>query len=115
MWGCCPNVLREREAAHLAIDDEAHRRSKNPLGKLTVDDPIRVTCHICGRGAGTLSLKHHYDKCAALFIAHQALVPSYRRRQLPAPPNLAIPQKPGAELETYNRAAAKIYHEVSTI
>jgi len=111
MWGCCPKLLKEREETQSAIEEEVYRRSRHPEGKLTTDHPIRVICHVCGKGAGTKSLVHHYAKCKVLFIAHQQKVPPSRRKSLPAPPDLPIPQQPGKELDAYNALALKIYRD----
>jgi len=67
--------------------------------------PVRVVCYICGREAGTHSIRFHHEKCAKRTLA--------AGNQLPLPPEPALlghlPSSDGAALREYNRQAREVF------
>ena len=68
-------------------------------------DIVRVVCYLCGRAAGTKSIRFHHAKCVA----------RWTDGPLPFPPSLdAIPDAAGPELDAYNARAKAAFDAHST-
>jgi hypothetical protein len=69
------------------------------------DPVVRVVCYLCGRAAGTKSIRFHHAKCVA----------RWTDGPLPFPPSLdAIPDAAGPELDAYNARAKAAFDAHST-
>ena len=82
----------------------AEARARTPRAN-PPDPVVRVVCYLCGRAAGTKSIRFHHAKCVA----------RWTDGPLPFPPSLdAIPDAAGPELDAYNARAKTAFDAHST-
>ena len=82
----------------------AEARARTPRAN-PPDPVVRVVCYLCGRAAGTKSIRFHHAKCVA----------RWTDGPLPFPPSLdAIPDAAGPELDAYNARAKAAFDAHST-
>merc|ERR1712025_57524 len=77
--------------------------------------PVYVTCYLCGRDYGSLSLSIHQVQCVKVWHRDQLNLPVKERRQAPqAPENTdraTAGLLSGEQLVEYNKAATKAWND----
>lgn len=62
---------------------------RTPVGRRKKGEKPRfITCYICGREYGALSINHHIPMCKSKWKKQQLLKPKHERRPLPKPPQV---------------------------